>query len=174
MIPDKDTELLQEAYISATQKTVNVPPRVPYRQVGDTHNVNTLSDKMQGVKPDEVSPEENSTDISNTYDEVVKRLVTPEEDIQGNETSMQTNHDQSVTPSIIPVVTLSTKENCEEIEMTKTNLYSIFMAAKKLHDFLENGHKPETWAIHKIAICADGISNVLKVSEYDYDKQSCL
>jgi len=66
MLPDKDTELLKEAYISATQKTVNVPPRVPYRQVGDSHKTATLSDRMQGVKPEEETQEEEDENRKDT------------------------------------------------------------------------------------------------------------
>ena len=176
MLPDKDTELLKEAYISATQKTVNVPPRVPYRQVGDTHKTATLSDRMQGVKPEEETPEEiPSVDKSQTYDEIVKRLITPEEDIQDNEQStIPPETATSAAPEIVLTASLgSNQEDCENAKMTKTNLYGIFTAAKKLHDIVESGYTPELWMSHRLAICADNMLEILKVCEYEHDKNSC-
>jgi hypothetical protein len=176
MLPDKDTELLQEAYISATQKTVNVPPRVPYRQVGDTHKTATLSDKMQGVSPEEVTVEEPGNSKTETYDDIVKRLITPEEDILDNEQDNATPvGDTSPDTDVVITASLGSaqSEDCENVRMTKTNLYSIFTAAKKLHDIVESGHTPETWMSHRLAICADNMLEILKVCEYEHDKNSC-
>jgi len=178
MLPDKDTELLKEAYISATQKTVNVPPRVPYRQVGDSHKTATLSDRMQGVKPEEAPEETQSSDNSSeTYDEIVKRLITPEEDIQDNEqfdSAPETTPAPMSTPSVVISASLgSNQEDCENTKMTKTNLYGIFTAAKKLHDIVESGYTPELWMSHRLAICADNMLEILKVCEYEHDKNNC-
>lgn len=177
MLPDKDTELLKEAYISATQKTVNVPPRVPYRQVGDPHKTVTLSDRMQGVKAEETPEDVRPEDKSQTYDEIVKRLITPEEDIQDSEPHSPSPEETEVTvpTSDITLTTLSgtNQEDCENAKMTKTNLYSIFTAAKKLHDIVESGYTPELWMSHRLAICTDNMLEILKVCEYEHDKSSC-
>ena len=176
MLPDKDTELLQEAYISATQKTVNVPPRVPYRQVGDTHKTATLSDKMQGISPEEAPVEEPGNSKTETYDDIVKRLITPEEDILDNEQDNTASvEDTSSDADVVITASLgsSQSEDCENARMTKTNLYGIFTAAKKLHDIVDSGYTPELWMSHRLAICADNMLEILKVCEYEHDKNNC-
>ena len=170
MTTKEDTRLLEEAYISATQKTVNVPPRVPYRQVGDEHTADTLSHKMQGIniEDEEIDNESSEADSSQmSYDDIVKRLMTPEEDI------VNSVEQEPVTRVGLAIGTTG-HSDCESAKMSKTDLYSIFTAAKKLHDIVESGHELDPWMSRKIAICSDSISNILKVVEYDHDKSTCI
>jgi hypothetical protein len=170
MTTKEDTRLLEEAYISATQKTVNVPPRVPYRQVGDEHTADTLSHKMQGINIEDEEPDNDSSETDSSqmnYDDIVKRLMTPEEDI------VKTAEQEPMSSIGIAIGTVD-RSGCESVKMSKTDLYSIFTAAKKLHDIVDSGHELDPWMSHKLAICSDSISNILKVVEYDHDKSGCI
>jgi hypothetical protein len=62
-------------------------------------------------------------------------------------------------------------EESEEIFMTKSNLFSIFCHAKKLHSLCESGITMDPWMHQKIAICADSLESVFRSANYEASRQ---
>ncbi len=122
----KDLSLLSEAYISATQKAVNVLPSTP--------------------QPD-------------TDQEVLSVVLTPtnEPNYPEEEESFD-NGGCSCSGSV---------EESEETFMAKSNLFSIFCHAKKLHQLCESGISMDPWMSQKIAICADSLESVFRSANYE-------
>jgi len=53
-------------------------------------------------------------------------------------------------------------EESEEHWMLRSNLFSIFTNAKKLHNLAQSGIDLEPWAQQKIAVCTDNLEAVIK------------
>lgn len=93
---------------------------------------------------------------------------------EGPTVDMATNQSPAAPPALppAPVMQMGTdiEEEREELSMVKANLFSIFNDAKALHMMIENGFDVEPWMQQKIAVCADGMSSVLKSANYDFQK----
>jgi hypothetical protein len=125
----KDLSLLSEAYISATQKAVNVLPSIP--------------------QPD-------------TDQEVLPVVLTPtnEPNYPGEEESFGNEECEC-----------GGTEESEETFMTKSNLFSIFCHAKKLHQLCESGVVMDPWMHQKIAVCVDSLESVFRSANYEASRQ---
>ena len=58
-------------------------------------------------------------------------------------------------------------EESEEHWMVRSNLFSLYSNAKKIHNLLQGGIDPEPWAQQKIAVCADNLEAVMKYVAYE-------
>ena len=126
----KDLSLLSEAYISATQKAINVLPSTPQPDVD------------QEVLPVVLTP----TNEPNY----------PEEE--------ESFEDEGCGCG-------GSTEESEETFMTKSNLFSIFCHAKKLHQLCESGITMDPWMQQKIAVCVDSLESVFRSANYDASRQ---
>lgn len=68
-----------------------------------------------------------------------------------------------MSPSIDPNV----EDENEELWMTKSNLFSLYSNAKKIHNLAQMGLDLEPWAQQKIAVCADNLEAVMKYAAYE-------
>jgi hypothetical protein len=136
---NKDGQLLTEAYLSALQKYHNLPQTIKSSQPDDTQPAETLEDRMQGV----TEPQNNLSSTTQTFDDVVAVVI---------DTTTNSNQDSL---------------SAEARDMAKSNLYTIYKASKQLHDIINSGHELDYWMYSKLSICADSISNISRVAEYD-------
>ena len=90
----------------------------------------------------EVNPE--VTDIENTEHQPVMVAATPE------------------GPSIQPNV----EDENEELWMVRSNLFSLYTNAKKIHNLIQMGLDLEPWMQEKIAVATDGLEGVMKSVAY--------
>jgi len=58
-------------------------------------------------------------------------------------------------------------EESEEHWMTRSNLFSLYTNAKKIHNLAQMGLDLEPWAQQKIAVCADNLEAVMKYVAYE-------
>jgi chemotaxis regulatin CheY-phosphate phosphatase CheZ len=58
-------------------------------------------------------------------------------------------------------------EESEEAWMVRSNLFSLFTNAKKIHNLMQTGIDPEPWAQQKVAVCADNLEAVMKYIAYE-------
>jgi chemotaxis regulatin CheY-phosphate phosphatase CheZ len=58
-------------------------------------------------------------------------------------------------------------EESEEHWMVRSNLFSLFTNAKKIHNLVQTGIDPEPWAQTKIAVAADQLESVMKYIAYE-------
>lgn len=98
----------------------------------------------------DVNPE--VTDRENTEQPVTMTVAVP----AGPETA-------SAGPSIQPNV----EDENEELWMAKSNLFSLYSNAKKIHNSVQMGIDLEPWAQQKIAVCADNLEAVMKYVAYE-------
>jgi hypothetical protein len=120
----KDEQLLAEAYISAVQKSINVP--------ADSAAFAGNNDRsMEPIAPvTVVTTNEPSSDVQDTCHTV--------------------EHEES-----------------EEAWMVRSNLFSLFTNAKKLHNLSQHGMDLEPWMQQKVAVCADQLESVMKAANYE-------
>ena len=123
---NKDQVKLEEAYISALQKTVNVPAE------GGIRDITT-------GQPD--APE------------AVEMKAEP-------------NLQIALEPSDVGECGCGESEESEEQWMVRSNLFSIFTNAKKVHALTMEGMDLEPWMQQKIAICTDYLESVMKSAAY--------
>lgn len=98
----------------------------------------------------DVNPE--VTDRENTEQPVTMTVAVP----AGPETA-------PAGPSIQPNV----EDENEELWMAKSNLFSLYSNAKKIHNSVQMGIDLEPWAQQKIAVCADNLEAVMKYVAYE-------
>lgn len=72
-------------------------------------------------------------------------------------------------PSVQPNV----EDQSEELWMARTNLFSLYSDAKKIHNAVQTGIDLEPWMQQKIAICADNLQAVMKSVAYRQAEQGC-
>ena len=65
------------------------------------------------------------------------------------------------------VIAGSEHEESEEDWMTRSNLFSLYSSAKKIHNLVQEGIDLEPWAQQKIAVCADNLEAVMKYVAYE-------
>lgn len=58
-------------------------------------------------------------------------------------------------------------EESEEHWMVRSNLFSLYSNAKKIHNLAQMGLDLEPWAQQKIAVCADNLEAVMKYVAYE-------
>jgi hypothetical protein len=58
-------------------------------------------------------------------------------------------------------------EESEEHWMVRSNLFSLYSNAKKVHNLAQMGIDLEPWAQQKIAVCADNLEAVMKYVAYE-------
>jgi hypothetical protein len=58
-------------------------------------------------------------------------------------------------------------EESEEDWMSRSNLFSLYSNAKKIHNLSQMGLDLEPWAQQKVAVCADNLEAVMKYVAYE-------
>jgi hypothetical protein len=58
-------------------------------------------------------------------------------------------------------------EESEEHWMVRSNLFSLYTNAKKIHNLAQMGIDLEPWAQQKVAVCADQLEAVMKYVAYE-------
>lgn len=149
MFINKDIKMIQEAYISSNQKITNVPPRVNAKQPDDTEAAVTYEDRMQ-----------QSGEVKDS----AKVLSTTNTDKEEKDQSAQSG----LTHTGVMLAISIPENKDEQIEMDKTNLFSLYTSVKRIYEIVSAGHVLDVWMSQKVAICADGLSNVQRVVEYDH------
>lgn len=136
----KDADLIAEAYLSALQKSPNFP-----------------ADPAMGSVI-EANPE--LTDRENAESPVAMTVSVPAGPEamgamdQGSGSEVIAGSDQA-------------HEESEEHWMVRSNLFSLYSNAKKIHNLAQMGIDLEPWAQQKIAVCADNLEAVMKYVAYE-------
>jgi len=99
----------------------------------------------------EVNPE--VTDRENVEEPATMTVAVP----AGPEAAM------SRGPSIEPNV----EDENEELWMARSNLFSLYCSAKKIHNLVQMGLDLEPWMQQKIAVAADNLEGVMKSAAYE-------
>jgi hypothetical protein len=133
----KDADLIAEAYLSALQKIHNAP-------------TDPATEDVARVNPE-------VTDIENTEKPVSMTVAVP----AGPEAMGAMDQGSSVGHSDMA------HEESEEHWMVRSNLFSLYSNAKKIHNLAQTGIDPEPWAQQKIAVCADQLESVMKYIAYE-------
>ena len=135
----KDVDLIAEAYLSALQKFNNAP-------------ADPATEDIAKVNPE-------VTDRENVEEPVTLQVAVPAGPEamgamdQGTSCGCS-NSDQS-------------HEESEEHWMVRSNLFSLYSNAKKIHNLAQTGIDLEPWAQQKIAVCADNLEAVMKYVAYE-------
>jgi hypothetical protein len=135
----KDVELIGEAYLSALQKFKNAP-------------ADPAMEDIAAVNP-EVTDREN-------VDEPVTMAVS----VPAGPEAMGAMDQGS------PCGCGSSDQAHEESEehwMVRSNLFSLYSNAKKIHNLAQMGVDLEPWAQQKVAVCADNLEAVMKYVAYE-------
>jgi len=135
----KDVDLIAEAYLSAMQKNHNFAP----------------DPAMDSVV--EVNPE--LTDRENVESPVAMTVSVP----AGPEAMGAMDQGSSCGTSMSD----EGHEESEEHWMVRSNLFSLYSNAKKIHNLVQAGIDPEPWAQQKVAVCADNLEAVMKYVAYE-------
>jgi hypothetical protein len=135
----KDSLLISEAYLSALQKIHNAPTDPAIEDVA------------------RVNPE--MTDIDNVQKPVSMTVAVP----AGPEAmgAMDQGSPCGCGGSD------QAHEESEEHWMVRSNLFSLYSNAKKVHNLAQAGIDLEPWAQQKIAVCADNLEAVMKYVAYE-------
>lgn len=136
----KDAELIAEAYLSALQKIKNVP-------------TDTATEDIAEVNPE-------VTDRENVENKPVSMTVAIP---AGPEAAGAMDQGSPVGAAIAD----QAHEESEEHWMVRSNLFSLFSNAKKIHNAAQMGVDLEPWAQQKIAVCADNLEAVMKYVAYE-------
>lgn len=135
----KDADLLAEAYLSAIQKSPNYSP----------------DPAMDSVA--EVNPE--VTDRENVESPVAMNVSVP----AGPEAMGAMDQGSGCGCGGSD----ATHEESEEHWMVRSNLFSLYSNAKKIHNLMQMGLDPEPWAQQKLAVAADQVEAVMKYVAYE-------
>lgn len=135
----KDSLLISEAYLSAMQKNHNFAP----------------DPAMDSVV--EVNPE--LTDRENVESPVAMTVSVP----AGPEAMGAMDQGSGCEGSMSD----EGHEESEEHWMTRSNLFSLYSNAKKIHNLAQMGLDLEPWAQQKVAVCADNLEAVMKYVAYE-------
>ena len=135
----KDADLIGEAYLSAMQKNHNFTP-----------------DSAMGSVA-EANPE--LTDRENVESPVAMTVSVP----AGPEAmgAMDQGSGCGCAGSD------QAHEESEEHWMVRSNLFSLYSNAKKIHNLAQMGLDLEPWAQQKVAVCADNLEAVMKYVAYE-------
>ena len=135
----KDSLLISEAYLSAIQKNHNFAP----------------DPAMDSIA--EVNPE--LTDRENVESPVAMTVSVP----AGPEAMGAMDQGSGCEGSMSD----EGHEESEEHWMTRSNLFSLYCAAKKIHNLTQKGIDLEPWAQQKVAVCTDNLEAVMKYVAYE-------
>jgi hypothetical protein len=135
----KDADLISEAYLSAVQKNHNFAP----------------DPAMNSVV--EVNPE--LTDRENVESPVAMTVSVP----AGPEAMGAMDQGSSCGCAGSD----QAHEESEEHWMVRSNLFSLYSNAKKIHNLAQMGLDLEPWAQQKVAVCADNLEAVMKYVAYE-------
>lgn len=135
----KDADLIAEAYLSAMQKNHNFAP-----------------DPAMGSVV-EVNPE--LTDRENVESPVAMTVSVP----AGPEAMGAMDQGSSCGCAGSD----QAHEESEEHWMVRSNLFSLYSNAKKIHNLAQMGMDLEPWAQQKVAVCADNLEAVMKYVAYE-------
>ena len=135
----KDADLISEAYLSAVQKNHNFAP----------------DPAMDSVV--EVNPE--LTDRENVESPVAMTVSVP----AGPEAMGAMDQGSGCGTSMSD----QAHEESEEHWMVRSNLFSLYSNAKKIHNLAQMGLDLEPWAQQKVAVCADNLEAVMKYVAYE-------
>lgn len=134
----KDSLLISEAYLSAIQKIKNVP-------------TDPATEDIARVNPD-VTDREN-----------VERQATVVSVPAGPEAMGAMDQGSGCGCGGSD----QAHEESEEHWMVRSNLFSLYSNAKKVHNLAQMGLDLEPWAQQKIAVCADNLEAVMKYVAYE-------
>jgi hypothetical protein len=135
----KDVDLIAEAYLSAMQK-----------------NHNFTSDPAMGSIA-EVNPE--LTDRENVESPVAMTVSVPAGPEAMGAMDQGSGYGSSMSDQA--------HEESEEHWMVRSNLFSLYSNAKKIHNLAQMGMDLEPWAQQKVAVCADNLEAVMKYVAYE-------
>lgn len=135
----KDADLIAEAYLSALQKIHNAPTDPGTESVAE-------------VNP-EVTDRENVEEPTATVVSVPAGPEAMGAMDQGTPCGCG-GSDQA-------------HEESEEHWMVRSNLFSLYSNAKKIHNILQSGIDPEPWAQQKIAVACQSVEDVMKYIAYE-------
>lgn len=138
----KDVDLIAEAYLSALQKIKNAPADPAIMDIA----------KANPDVTDIENAENNSAPMSMT-------MAVP----AGPEAMGAMDQATPVGSEIIA----GNHEESEEHWMTRSNLFSLYSNAKKIHNLAQMGLDLEPWAQQKVAVCADNLEAVMKYVAYE-------
>jgi hypothetical protein len=138
----KDADLIGEAYLSALQKIYNAPTDPGTESIA------------------EVNPE--VTDIENTEEPTTMTMSVP----AGPEAMGAMDQGSAVGSAIVGSPDQAHEES-EEHWMVRSNLFSLYSNAKKIHNLAQMGLDLEPWAQQKVAVCADNLEAVMKYVAYE-------
>lgn len=134
----RDADLIAEAYLSALQKSPNYP-------------ADPATEDIARVNP-EVTDREN-----------VERQATVVSVPAGPEAMGAMDQGSPCGCGSSDMA----HEESEEHWMVRSNLFSLYSNAKKIHNLAQAGIDPEPWAQQKIAVCADNLEAVMKYVAYE-------
>ena len=135
----KDVDLIAEAYLSAMQKNHNFAP----------------DPAMDSVA--EVNPE--LTDRENVESPVAMTVSVPAGPEAMGAMDQGSGYESSMSDQA--------HEESEEHWMVRSNLFSLYSNAKKIHNLAQMGLDLEPWAQQKVAVCADNLEAVMKYVAYE-------
>ena len=135
----KDELLIAEAYLSALQKIKNVP-------------TDPATEDIARVNPD-------VTDRENVEKPVAMTVAVP----AGPEAMGAMDQGSGCGCGSSDMA----HEESEEQWMVRSNLFSLYSSAKKIHNLAQMGLDLEPWAQQKIAVCADNLEAVMKYVAYE-------
>jgi hypothetical protein len=133
----KDSLLISEAYLSAIQKSPNYSP-------------DPAMDSIARVNPE-------VTDRENVEQPVSMTVSVP----AGPEAMGAMDQGSSVGHSDMA------HEESEEHWMVRSNLFSLYSNAKKIHNLAQAGIDLEPWAQQKLAVATDQVESVMKYIAYE-------
>jgi hypothetical protein len=134
----KDADLIAEAYLSAIQKSPNYP-------------ADPATEDIARVNP-ELTDREN-----------VERQATVVSVPAGPEAMGAMDQGSPCGCGSSDMA----HEESEEHWMVRSNLFSLYSNAKKIHNLAQMGIDLEPWAQQKIAVCADNLEAVMKYVAYE-------
>lgn len=134
----RDADLIAEAYLSALQKSPNYP-------------ADPATEDIARVNP-EVTDREN-----------VERQATVVSVPAGPEAMGAMDQGSPCGCGSSDMA----HEESEEHWMVRSNLFSLYSNAKKIHNLAQMGIDLEPWAQQKIAVCADNLEAVMKYVAYE-------
>jgi hypothetical protein len=135
----KDADLIAEAYLSALQKIHNAP-------------TDPATEDVARVNPE-------VTDIDNVQKPVSMTVAVP----AGPEAMGAMDQGSGCGCGSSD----QAHEESEEHWMVRSNLFSLYSNAKKIHNLMQTGIDPEPWAQQKLAVAADQVESVMKYIAYE-------
>jgi hypothetical protein len=135
----KDVDLIAEAYLSAMQKNHNFTPDPAMGSIA------------------EVNPE--LTDRENVESPVAMTVSVPAGPEAMGAMDQGSGYESSMSDQA--------HEESEEHWMVRSNLFSLYSNAKKIHNLAQMGIDLEPWAQQKLAVAADQVEAVMKYVAYE-------